>query len=122
MLQSEQISLGSKWVSNVEFEHLLHNICNVCWIVIVNIDNNNKGKLKIQGETHFYHCLGEKEFYVLFNASVLFSVLFWYHPELDHLNGKTMTPNVKFLSFVDNFVDIFFLCNVESLPGELVGR
>lgn len=33
-----------------------------------------------------------------------------------------MTPNVKFLSFVDNFVDIFFLCNVESLQGEFVGR
>jgi hypothetical protein len=30
------------------------------------------------------------------------------------LMGKLWLPNVKFLSFVDNFVDISFLCNVES--------
>lgn len=61
------------WVSNVEFEHLLHMIQNICWIVATSTITIVKTNTKLWLKLVFIIDIGEKQVscHVLYKCTIL---------------------------------------------------
>jgi hypothetical protein len=46
-LQAHAEAIRESWVSNADYEHLVHKIENICWIVMVITKANLELKLKL---------------------------------------------------------------------------